>query len=210
MKLTLEFVLFCQSPALFLLALLLCICYFGRRKKRKALAALDLLGTIACLLLGVALYYFGMLRELFTIHDFWQIRTVGWIGLCVTAVIAAVVFLRRGGRLVRRHQDARAAVKAKNAAAQELEKAKAEAFEAGKAAAGEAAAGEAAAGEAAAGQAAAGQAAAGQAAAGQAAAGQAAAVSDAGSQATAASGENAPLAVSLETPSGAASGAQKN
>lgn len=185
MKLTLEFVLFCQSPALFLLALLLCICYFGRRKKRKALAALDLLGTIACLLLGVALYYFGMLRELFTIHDFWQIRTVGWIGLCVTAVIAAVVFLRRGGRLMRRHQDARAAVKAKNAAAQELEKAKAEAFEAGMAAAG-------------------------QAAAGQAAAGQAAAVSDADGQATAASGENAPLAVSLETPSGAASGAQKN
>ncbi len=181
MKLTLEFVLFCQSPALFLLALLLCICYFGRRKKRKALAALDLLGTIACLLLGVALYYFGMLRELFTIHDFWQIRTVGWIGLCVTAVIAAIVFLRRGGRLVRRHQDARAAVKAKNAAAQELEKAKAEAFKAGKAAA-----------------------------VGEAAAGEAAATSDVGGQTAVVSSENAPLTVSVETPSGAALGAQKN
>jgi len=140
MKLTLEYILFCQSPALFLLAVIFLLCHFTRRKKQKALGAVDLICAIVCLLLGLALYYFGMLKDVFTIHDFWQIHTPGWVGLVVAAVIAVVVFVRRGGRFVRKKQEAKAAVKAQNAAAQELEKAKAEAFEAGKSAVGSAAA----------------------------------------------------------------------
>ena len=35
---------------------------------------------------GVALYYLGMLYDHFTIHDFWQIRVPGWVGLVLAAL----------------------------------------------------------------------------------------------------------------------------
>jgi hypothetical protein len=48
-----------------------------RAMKSRARAALNLIGTILCLALGIALYYLGMLHEHFTIRDFWHIRVPG-------------------------------------------------------------------------------------------------------------------------------------
>ena len=73
-------ILYCQSPALFLLAVVLLICFFLRRQAHRVRAALDLVLCILLLIGGVVLYYLGMYGDCFTIHDFWQIRTSGWVG----------------------------------------------------------------------------------------------------------------------------------
>ena len=78
-------ILYCQSPALFLLAVVLLICFFLRRQAHRVRAALDLVLCILLLIGGVVLYYLGMYGDCFTIHDFWQIRTSGWVGLGVVA-----------------------------------------------------------------------------------------------------------------------------
>ena len=78
-------ILYCQSPALFLLAVVLLICFFLRRQAHRVRAALDLILCILLLIGGVVLYYLGMYGDCFTIHDFWQIRTSGWVGLGVVA-----------------------------------------------------------------------------------------------------------------------------
>ena len=80
-------VLYCQSPALFWCALALIVCFFVRRGAHRVRAVLDLVLGLLCIVGGVALYYLGMYNDAFTIRDFWQIRTAGWIGL------AAVVLL---------------------------------------------------------------------------------------------------------------------
>ena len=78
-------ILYCQSPALFLLAVVLLICFLLRRQAHRVRAALDLILCILLLIGGVVLYYLGMYGDCFTIHDFWQIRTSGWVGLGVVA-----------------------------------------------------------------------------------------------------------------------------
>ena len=78
-------ILYCQSPALFLLAVVLLICFLLRRQAHRVRAALDLILCILLLIGGVVLYYLGIYGDCFTIHDFWQIRTSGWVGLGVVA-----------------------------------------------------------------------------------------------------------------------------
>ena len=76
-------ILYCQSPALCLLAVVLLICFLLRRQAHRVRAALDLVLCILLLIGGVVLYYLGIYSDCFTIHDFWQIRTSGWVGLGV-------------------------------------------------------------------------------------------------------------------------------
>lgn len=133
MKATLESILLNQSPALFFLALTFLVCYFVMRKRHKIRAALDLLLTIICLGGGIALYYFGMLYEHFTIHDFWKIRLPGWIGLGIAAAIVVVLSYRSAVKLIRKHRAEKLAAKKESDHAKELEDAKNAAYEAGKA-----------------------------------------------------------------------------
>lgn len=53
-------ILYCQSPALFLLAVVLLICFLLRRQAHRVRAALDLVLCILLLIGGVVLYYLGM------------------------------------------------------------------------------------------------------------------------------------------------------
>ena len=82
-------VLYCQSPALFWCALALIVCFFVRRGAHRVRAVLDLVLGLLCIVGGVALYYLGMYNDAFTIRDFWQIRTAGWIGLAVVVLLTA-------------------------------------------------------------------------------------------------------------------------
>lgn len=50
-------ILYCQSPALFLLAVVLLICFLLRRQAHRVRAALDLVLCILLLIGGVVLYY---------------------------------------------------------------------------------------------------------------------------------------------------------
>ena len=91
---TLGFVLCCQSPALFLAAMVLLICYFARKKNHRVRAVFDLILAILCAVGGVALYFLGMGWEYFTIRDFLVIRPIGWVGLGIVAVITIVAAVR--------------------------------------------------------------------------------------------------------------------
>ena len=82
-------VLYCQSPALFWCALALIVCFFVRRGAHRVRAVLDLVLGLLCAVGGVALYYLGMYNDAFTIRDFWQIRTAGWIGLAAVVLVTA-------------------------------------------------------------------------------------------------------------------------
>jgi hypothetical protein len=135
METTLIQILVCQSPALFLLAIFLLICFFANQKRRHALAVFELILSILLLILGVALYFIGISQEAFTIHDFYQVRTAGWIGLAVVAVITLWILIGKMRRSSARRQEEKDSIKAANAQALAVEKARAEAFEAGKAAA---------------------------------------------------------------------------
>lgn len=118
---TLGYLLCCQSPALFLGALALLAGYIIRHRNHRVHAALDLVLAIVCLLGGVALYYLGMLYDHFTIHDFWQIRVPGWVGLVLAAIVIVVLFVQNIGKAAARRK--------------ELEEAKSAAFASGQAAA---------------------------------------------------------------------------
>ena len=118
-------VLYCQSPALFWCALALIVCFFVRRGAHRVRAVLDLVLGLLCIVGGVALYYLGMYNDAFTIRDFWQIRTAGWIGLAAGQVIKATrrsVSVRRAARQAERDEQARR---------QELEEARSRAYAAG-------------------------------------------------------------------------------
>ena len=84
---TLGYVLCCQSPALFLAALVLIVHYFAARRKHRFKAVLKLLLGIVCAVGGLVLYYLGMYHEYFTIRDFYQIRLSGWIGFGIVALL---------------------------------------------------------------------------------------------------------------------------
>ena len=88
-------VLYCQSPALFWCALALIVCFFVRRGGHRVRAVLDLVLGLLCIVGGVALYYLGMYNDAFTIRDFWQIRTAGWIGLAAVVLLTAWAFQQR-------------------------------------------------------------------------------------------------------------------
>ena len=135
METTLMQILVSQSPALFLLTIFLLICFFANQKRRHALAVTELIVSLLLLILGVALYFIGISREIFTIHNFYRIQTAGWIGLAVTALLTLWILLGKLRRSSARQQEKKDAVKAANAQALAVEKARAEAFEAGRAAA---------------------------------------------------------------------------
>ena len=131
---TLGYLLCCQSPALFLGALALLAGYIILRNHRVH-AALDLVLAIVCLLGGVALYYLGMLYDHFTIHDFWQIRVPGWVGLVLAAIVIVVLFVQNIGKAAARRRSEKEAARAEDARRKELEEAKSAAFASDQAAA---------------------------------------------------------------------------
>ena len=122
---TLGYFLCCQSPTLFLAALLLLLCYFTRKKAHHARSILDLILCILCAAGGVALYFVGMGAGHFTIQNFYSIRTPGWVGIGVV-VIFNVWLIARGFLAVNRRRTAeknanRTANRAANAAQQQRE-----------------------------------------------------------------------------------------
>ena len=81
----------------------------------------------------MVLYYLGMYGDCFTIHDFWQIRTSGWVGLGVVAAGSVWHLCKVCKRGVERRRTERAARQTEEAHRQALESARREAYEAGKA-----------------------------------------------------------------------------
>ena len=102
-------VLYCQSPALFWCALALIVCFFVRRGAHRVRAVLDLVLGLLCVVGGVALYYLGMYNDAFTIRDFWQIRTAGWIGLAAVVLVTAWQVIKATRRSVSARRSARQA-----------------------------------------------------------------------------------------------------
>ena len=128
-------ILYCQSPALFLLAVVLLICFLLRRQAHRVRAALDLVLCILLLIGGVVLYYLGIYGDCFTIHDFWQIRVPGWVGLVLAAIVIVVLFVQNIGKAAARRRSEKEAARAEDARRKELEEAKSAAFASGQAAA---------------------------------------------------------------------------
>ena len=114
-------VLYCQSPALFWCALALIVCFFVRRGAHRVRAVLDLVLGLLCIVGGVALYYLGMYNDAFTIRDFWQIRTAGWIGLAAVVLVTAWQVIKATRRSVSARRSARQAERDEQARRQELE-----------------------------------------------------------------------------------------
>lgn len=112
---TLGYILCCQSPALFLAAIVLLICYFARQKRHKVRATLDLILAILLAAAGVAMYFMGMRMEFFTIHDFYQLRTPGIVGLIVVAVVSIYAAVRSFLRYSRERSAEKEAIRAENA-----------------------------------------------------------------------------------------------
>ena len=118
---TLGYFLCCQSPTLFLAALLLLLCYFTRKKAHHARSVLDLILCILCAAGGVALYFLGMGKEYFSIRDFYVIRTPGWIGMLVVVAFAVWLVVRGFLALNRRRMAEKKANRAANAEAHQRE-----------------------------------------------------------------------------------------
>ena len=91
---TFGYVLCCQSPALFLLAIALVIDFFVRKGRARLRAILALLGAGVCIGLGFVLYYQGMLQEYFEVKNFWRIRAPGWVGLVLAAALLVYVLVK--------------------------------------------------------------------------------------------------------------------
>ena len=128
-----EKILLSQSPALFLAAVVLLIGYFIKKKNHRVRAVLNLIAAVVCLIGGIVLYYFGMLREHFTIHDFWQIHLAGWVGLGVVVVLTGLSVYRSTSRFITKRRAEKYAAKAEAEHAKQLEDAKNAAYESGKA-----------------------------------------------------------------------------
>lgn len=112
---TIGYVLCCQSPALFLLTLVLLFASLLRRKRHKFIAAIDVILAVASAVLGVALYFIGMRYEHFTIDDFYHVRTVGWVGVGLVAVVSAVTGLKAFMKMADERRTQKAAIRAENA-----------------------------------------------------------------------------------------------
>ncbi len=130
---TFGYVLCCQSPALFLLAVALVIAFFVRKGRAKFRAILALLGAGVCIALGAVLYYQGMLREYFAVKNFWHIRGPGWVGLVLATALLVYVLVKAIARASARRAAQKEAARAENARKQEMESAKNAAYEAGRA-----------------------------------------------------------------------------
>lgn len=117
MDATLGYILCSQSPTLFLGAAVLLLCYFARRHTHRARAILDLTACIVCTAAAVAMYFLGMGKGYFTIRDFYRIRTPGWVGMAVVAVIALWLAVRAFLAASRRRTAEKAAARAANAEA---------------------------------------------------------------------------------------------
>ena len=111
---TLGYVLCCQSPALFLAALVLIIHYFAARRKHRFKAVLKLLLGIVCAVGGVVLYYLGMYHEYFTIRDFYQIRLSGWIGFGIVALLTLASLVRAFFAAADARREQKAAIREEN------------------------------------------------------------------------------------------------
>ena len=96
---TFGYVLCCQSPALFLLAIALVIDFFVRKGRARLRAILALLGAGVCIGLGFVLYYQGMLQEYFEVKNFWRIRAPGWVGLVLAAATVCGIIGAGGAAL---------------------------------------------------------------------------------------------------------------
>jgi Ca2+/Na+ antiporter len=131
MKMTFDYILYSQSPALFLLAVLMLVCYFLRRRDHHVRAVLDLVLAILFAGLGIALYYLGMLHDVFTIHDFWQIRVPGWVGIGLVAVFAVYLLCRAFKRTSDKRKAEKNANRAENARRQEMEQIRQDAYASG-------------------------------------------------------------------------------
>lgn len=112
---TLGYILCCQSPALFLAAVVLLICHFARQKKHKIRATMDLILAILLAAAGVAMYFMGMRMEFFTIHDFYQLRTAGVVGLIVVAAVSIYTAVRAFLRYSKQRSEEKEAIRAENA-----------------------------------------------------------------------------------------------
>ena len=106
---TLGYILCCQSPGLFVLALLLLVLFLGGRS-HKVKSFFRLLLCILCAGGGVALYFLGIYKEYFTIRDFFHIRPAGWVGLVIVVLTAVRAFFAAAD--ARREQ--KAAARAEN------------------------------------------------------------------------------------------------
>lgn len=99
-------ILCCQSPALFLVAIILLVRYFITRKAHRVKATVRLVFAILCAILGIVCYFVGMYRDIFTIKDFYQIRVAGWFGLVVVVLVCGLlVFNALKDRTTRRKLD---------------------------------------------------------------------------------------------------------
>lgn len=130
---TFGYVLCCQSPGLFLLAIALVIAFFVRKGRSLFRAILALLGAAVCIAAGAVLYYQGMLREYFAVKNFWHIRGPGWVGLTLVAALLVYVLVKAIARASARRAAQKEAARAENARKQEMESAKTAAYEAGRA-----------------------------------------------------------------------------
>ncbi len=129
----LAYILYAQSPALFLAAAaLLLLCLF-QHKKHRVWAVIELILGILSIVGGLFLYYLGMLYEHFTIHDFWHIRIPGWIGLVLMAALILFCSYRSIANRIRKRRAEKAAAAVEKKHAQQLEDAKNSAYAAGRA-----------------------------------------------------------------------------
>ena len=110
---TLGYILCCQSPGLFVLALLLLVEFLGSRR-HKVRAFFRLLGCILCAAGGVALYFLGIYQEYFTIRDFFHSRPAGWVGLVIAAVIVVLTAVRAFFAAADARREQKAATRAEN------------------------------------------------------------------------------------------------
>ena len=110
---TLGYILCCQSPGLFVLALLLLVLFLGGRS-HKVKSFFRLVLCILCAGGGVALYFLGIYKEYFTIRDFFQIRPAGWVGLVIAAVIVVLTAVRAFFAAADARREQKAAARAEN------------------------------------------------------------------------------------------------
>ena len=110
---TLGYILCCQSPGLFVLALLLLVLFLGGRS-HKVKSFFRLLLCILCAASGVALYFLGIYKEYFTIRDFFHIRPAGWVGLVIAVVIVVLTAVRAFFAAADARREQKAAARAEN------------------------------------------------------------------------------------------------
>ena len=110
---TLGYILCCQSPGLFVLALLLLVLFLGGRS-HKVKSFFRLVLCLLCAAGGVALYFLGIYKEYFTIRDFFHIRPAGWVGLVIAAVIVVLTAVRAFFAAADARREQKAAARAEN------------------------------------------------------------------------------------------------